>query len=364
MCLCIYSKRDGNEAEFRNKEHIVPKCIGGMLCLPIGTVSDEINNEFSKIELDFARNDPRIAIPRMFNKPIGRKKHENREKVCVMQDDTGSAGLGVIINGEPFFLDQIIFNNLLEDEMNLENNYQLRLNYDGNIKDPEIRIKEFISKLSLCYDKFNIIEECSIESGKCLLGIQGKKLFLGIDNRNNYIKFKNKISSLIQKFISLEPLQNVIKSSEKKECLVEGIYKYCINIAACKRVYAKIAFNCLTYLKGKKFVMDKRFDDIRTAILSGTDIDKYVYIVSGPNIVDEVISRHIKIGQQSHSIYLCVKDKYLCGLVFLFGKENPIGIKLAKCIPDESISKVYVCDWENEIEGFIGEDFFMKYLEK
>lgn len=40
--LCIYTKENDTEAHFRNQEHIIPACIGGMQKLPKGYVSDEI----------------------------------------------------------------------------------------------------------------------------------------------------------------------------------------------------------------------------------------------------------------------------------------------------------------------------------
>ena len=54
--LCIYTKKTDTDASFKTREHIIPKCIGGIECLPLGWVSDEVNNEFSALELEFARN--------------------------------------------------------------------------------------------------------------------------------------------------------------------------------------------------------------------------------------------------------------------------------------------------------------------
>lgn len=53
--LCIYTKENDTEAHFRNQEHIIPACIGGMQKLPKGYVSDEVNTLFSALELKLAR---------------------------------------------------------------------------------------------------------------------------------------------------------------------------------------------------------------------------------------------------------------------------------------------------------------------
>ena len=86
MNKCIYTNKDDNNATFKSAEHVFPKCIGGLYCLPKGFVSDQINNEFSKIELTFARENPLIVINRMFYKRLGRTKHKNRDKISVFKD--------------------------------------------------------------------------------------------------------------------------------------------------------------------------------------------------------------------------------------------------------------------------------------
>jgi hypothetical protein len=102
---CIYSKQDDSTATFFSAEHIIPKCIGGIRCLPKGWVSDEINNGFSVLELNFARNNPVVSIHKMFDPDIGRKKHKNRYKVGIFIDreNTSELSLGYMKNATPFF---------------------------------------------------------------------------------------------------------------------------------------------------------------------------------------------------------------------------------------------------------------------
>lgn len=77
MNKCIYTNKDDSNATFKSAEHVFPKCIGGQYCLPRGFVSDQINNEFSKIELTFARENPIIVLNRMFYK----KQEEQNIKI-------------------------------------------------------------------------------------------------------------------------------------------------------------------------------------------------------------------------------------------------------------------------------------------
>lgn len=69
MQKCIYSLKTASEANFQKQEHVIPACIGGKAKLPKGYVSDEVNEMFSKLELDFARNNLLISLNRVFFGP-------------------------------------------------------------------------------------------------------------------------------------------------------------------------------------------------------------------------------------------------------------------------------------------------------
>ena len=73
MERCIYTGADSAGAHFSSAEHIFPECIGGVHCLPKGWVSDEANNALSRLELTFARENPLVAIQRMFLPPWGER---------------------------------------------------------------------------------------------------------------------------------------------------------------------------------------------------------------------------------------------------------------------------------------------------
>lgn len=77
--LCIYTGKDDTQAHFKNQEHIIPACIGGMKKLPKGYVSDEVNTLFSGLKLKLARNSP-ITIVRMFVGPG--KRGSQRQGIC------------------------------------------------------------------------------------------------------------------------------------------------------------------------------------------------------------------------------------------------------------------------------------------
>ena len=135
--LCIYTNKDDTQAHFKNQEHIIPACIGGMKKLPKGYVSDEVNTLFSGLELKLARNSP-ITIVRMFVGPGKRGSHNPKRRggpskmVSVMKSqETGKYSLGYIRMGVPITIDQIQI-------VHMENGkHQVSLCFDSEDADEE-----------------------------------------------------------------------------------------------------------------------------------------------------------------------------------------------------------------------------------
>ena len=75
MEKCIYSLKMSSQATFNGQEHIIPACIGGILKLPKGYVSDETNTMFSSLEKSFSR-DSIISISRTFLGPGKERKYK------------------------------------------------------------------------------------------------------------------------------------------------------------------------------------------------------------------------------------------------------------------------------------------------
>lgn len=53
---CIYFGNTKNELSYRKQEHIIPASLGGKMKLPLGLVSDQANELFSKYEMKAVRN--------------------------------------------------------------------------------------------------------------------------------------------------------------------------------------------------------------------------------------------------------------------------------------------------------------------
>ena len=87
--MCIYYKgRDG--LTYNQQEHILPAGLGGKTKLPKGFVSDQFNNDISKLEEEVMRGSL-IALARQFEGPGKRgklgEKHETKSKVLLTADE-------------------------------------------------------------------------------------------------------------------------------------------------------------------------------------------------------------------------------------------------------------------------------------
>ena len=68
MTQCIYYKKSEQHLRFDKEEHVIPAGLGGIQKLQRGTVSDEANEKFSKLETVVLRNSF-IGLNRMNNGP-------------------------------------------------------------------------------------------------------------------------------------------------------------------------------------------------------------------------------------------------------------------------------------------------------
>ena len=364
--FCIYSKKDETNASFKAREHIIPKCIGGIECLPLGWVSDEVNNEFSALELEFARNNPLITINRMFETKTGRKKHKNREKIILFKDED-EYGLGYIVEGRPITIDCIKCKNLFSGgmlktnvSMDIYTNISLNLRKEEFFKSVNNRLISVLTEIKSKGFTFYRIIRGEIPFGEVLIGVYNHEIYLAF---SSYVKLDDALISLLNEAIDKMFISNKIKTN-KKNSKVECYIEFKTNMYECFRVYAKIAFNALAQLKGNNFILDESFDEIRDAILFGNNIQKFVYFNEGPNILklinDNTKTKNIfSNNNKFHSICFISKDKILYGLVFLYGDVNPITIILSKNY-NGNITDGYICDWINKKEGKI-ENFVVEF---
>lgn len=201
MNKCIYTNKDDSNGTFKSVEHVFPKCIGGQYCLPRGFVSDQINNEFSKIELTFARENPIIVLNRMFYKKVERIKHKNRDKISVFRDTaTSKLSLGYITNAKPRCLDQIILPDIAEKSLEDKITYDIHLSPSLEVTNRE-KVNIFFEKLNSYNNCPTCIKREYVPVNTYLLGFKDNKWFLGINNTENPETIKPIIKKAIDKLI-------------------------------------------------------------------------------------------------------------------------------------------------------------------
>ncbi len=355
MAHCIYSGADENSASFDTEEHIFPKCIGGTRRLPKGWVSDAVNNSFSRLELGFARSNPTVATSRMFLAQTGRKKHKNREHIGIFKNvsDSSDYALGYVKNATPFPISQIV---ITYDFSSNENQaIPVRIILAPSYTDTyETQLQELWTQLRKYTGSPCCIKGRRMHPHTYLLGCQDQKWFLGISENENPEDIKPHLKSLVDK-ISLEDSKSILSHTGNiisEQHKVEFAFSFEGNYLDYLRVYAKIAVNCLAYLKGQTFVQSHAFDDIKRAILTGENIKKYVYPTEGPSMVLGVLRtfpEQLVLGEHCHTATFLQKDGWVYGAVSLYGLSNPYIVKLGM-VESRVETDFYICDWEHHVD--------------
>ena len=352
---CIYSGKDETVETFSSAEHIFPKCIGGIQTLPMGWVCDSVNNSFSSLELRFARQNPSVAIPRMFLPTTGRRKHKNRNLVGVFRNtlDSNDYSLGYISSGTPISISQIRIN----AQIPVPDNELVTISIvvpPHELKTQDEQIREFWAKLDSYNGNACIIKDKGLPADIYLIGYQDSRWYLGISANLNGEAIKKNLHEFITKMIVRNPVEELMAKGQTGKSVhqVHSQFEIQVRIYDVMRVYAKIAVNCLAHLKGHDFIMNKAFDGIKSAILTGVQIDDYVRIYNGPSTLKTVFKQfeeRFTLGAHHHSTTIVHKDGYLYAEIALYGADNPYFVKLGQA-GDNSCTNFYVCDWENGTE--------------
>lgn len=357
MSKCIYTGADETTATFLEREHIFPKCIGGVRCLPLGWVSDEVNHAFSKIELKFARENPFIVLHRMFSSSLGRKKHTNREKISLMRDiDCGSGNsLGFVRNGTPTSLDQLIVTRELQDDIPQGFPVRIILAPRPNLT-REQQIKHFWSQLSAFNGHPSCIKDSELPPHTYLLGVHDDRWFLALPENEDPERVMPRLAKLVAGVAQMEP-EGFLSSNDIKpsttEHHVESKLPFCYDLNNYYQVSAKIAINCLAALKGVECATDPALDGVKEAILTGVGIDNYASIIDGGNpvlIAFEKWAEQLPLGKQPHCVTFFQDNQGMLLAVVTF-----LGTKIGVLVRLGSLGRridmdCYICDWENNTD--------------
>lgn len=344
MKKCIYTLKDDNEATFNEKEHIFPKSIGGTNTLPNGWVSDEFNNEMSKLERKFFRENPLMVIPRVFEKQTGRKNHTGKLGVSFLKKlNTNELVLGYIENGHPHVIPQMI------SQYPILANEAVRVEM---IVTDESDIVSFMDKLKSCggnikFETITIIEDSFMD--KISLGFVNKRFYVGAHSQLDGDQLCNYVKTLLEK-IQHSPCNTYDKRNEreKPKSLVDYQFHFRFDDIEASRVIAKIAFNCLAYIKGQEFVLKSEFDKFRRAIVTGENIKNYV---SARSVFESDIVELLSFDKEHFSIFIST-DGGIIGNIGFYGGMSLFAIHLSDTVPSNFNCSItgYICDWQNKSE--------------
>lgn len=101
----------------------------------------------------------------------------------------------------------------------------------------------------------------------------------------------------------------------------------------------------LAKIKGQDFVLRHEFDEIRTAILTGAEINK---LVSYRQLdFSKEINDLFKLNGYEHFVYIKNENSELLGMINLFGtRYGLIMVVLSKRFTEIFNSHLYICDWK------------------
>lgn len=347
--MCIYYT-DRTSLHYIAREHIFPAAIGGIRKLPKGYVSDEFNNDISKLELDFFRNSL-IATARQMEGP-GKKgsmseQYATKSRVHVIADSKTQqvTGLGYIKLGKTTEIPNV--------KINVETG-ELTISFDKMAElEPKDNIKLF-SKKCLESHKLNVrtILDDRLDQNILLFGIEE-----GIETRFNTFFVRNPANTME---LTTEYIQKIGKSLHAIKDEPQSQKYWPSSRQTVKfdeehfRVYGKIAFNFLASLKGSAYVKSPHFNAARNWIAYGGD-NEFAQLDNSP-----VLFKGLPItnSQSIHYVMLAKVKKTLIASLSFYGALKSI-VLLARDYNEPFESTGLICDWKNQREYDI-----MEYLGK
>lgn len=352
MGYCIYHKKSDENLRFEKKEHIIPAGLGGILTLEKGTVSDEANEEFSKLEVRALRNSF-ISINRMNFGP-GKRGSFNVKRIKspvmrVLRNEEVNPEdflLGFIFMGQNYIIPQITIH--FDGDI-------IRTNYISNTL-IEKSIDNFNEKLIQFFQNAKRTFK-SVQMPFIYMPYRINKHFINIGYYQGkwYIATSHKKLNL--NFVAFNLLPTLTKGTSNKLTkpkLIDNVnlrYKDRIDTdpTTFYFLYLKTAFNALTLFKGTQFVCDKIFDEIRENIIKLGDLNKFV--LQNDKAIHNQIEKYINnFPDKAHYVIISTQDNLLIAHVSFYG-ELPGRFILTDKYQGKKFMDGFICDWQNRKES-------------
>lgn len=354
---CIYNGKTENEATFKKREHIFPAGIGGIKMLNQGDVSDEINEFFSKLELQFMRESI-IQIPRMFLGPGKRgslnKKKATKSKIFLMRNEE-VIKIGYIELGFPKGITQIKF---LKEGIKVN---VITQSSDENIK-LFLKFEDVLKK----GEKVKIKRSKKLDINTSIIGFNydKKEDFVYIYHNHEQFSLLDLIEYFEKKNL-FEKIKNQCIEDNLSVSLEKGLEVYnemSFDINDYFRVCCKIAMNGLCFLKGRDYVTEERFLKIKDFILNGGENRFANFLEMEKNKSFQTCLNKLQVPKYSHfMIFLSEEDGNYC-ILGIYGLIHQI--YFCEAGKNDLFVDGFICDWQNKKEYYLSEYIIEKFKNK
>jgi hypothetical protein len=343
--MCIYYT-SRNDLTYDGEEHVFPAGLGGKTMLPKGYVSDQFNQEISKLERKFC-NESLFSFPRQFEGPGSRgrlgERHESRSGVLLSIDE-GKDKFSLV------YIKKGVFHTLPLIEINT-NPYSLQLHLPA--ENPEVSAKmmdNFHAQLQQLEErKTKRINDDRIPKGRILVTLQS-----GIRDNLNCFIFKNENTpesltegSITQLFANINFEKIEVTHPEKFQVKVtqEAVLNDQI-----WRVPGKIALNYFALQFGKEAALNPMFDAARHWIAG---INSSFTQAGAMTNYDPFPAITKKLSKDYHSVLLYPYNGDIIARVTIY--FFPIHITLAEKVNANIPVTGMVIDYKNGREIPMGE---------
>lgn len=329
--MCIYYNNKEN-LTYNGQEHIFPASIGGIEKLPLGYVSDQANHYFSELEQELLKYSI-VSLSREIFGPGKRGSNKLGEvNVCIMKNNNEEYILGYIFKGKPYTIPHINVNTKTG-----------KVNLSLDKKEGAQYLNIFLQKLESFNEKFVYIENNDIPQDEILIRYFQNKYFIASAHKKIKI---SKIKNIIDMFLQSISKDAKFENTKSPVCVKNTK----INSKDNAKVFAKIAFNVLAKYKGKEFVLNSTFDDMRKWIIGENELDINCFPNRNSNL-NFLISE-----LTGHYCIILDIDGCICAEVSIYGWKSDF--KLGKNPGEKFIMPFGIlCDSQNKKEYTL-EEFF------
>ena len=330
--MCIYY---GNSLAltYKNQEHVFPAGFGGNTKLPTGYVSDQANKLFSPMELQLMRYSL-ITVDRMIFGPGDRGSLQpskaSKSLVNIGVGDDGKIVLSYTALGKPYNIPQIHLH---------EGRATLSLPNEHN--EVSQKITQFVDSLRKFSGKFVFLPYKGLDEKDMIIGFFENKYYVSTTGSRPEVEH---VQRSIQVFLD--------KFREEEICEIEQHVKQNFSFTENEeiaRVYAKVAMNTLSLLRGKEYAMHTNFDEIREWILTGKSKNEFFFL---PSILTDGLSNLVKtFPDGAHWCLFCKIGTTLKALVCFYNhfmRQFTFGQIINKT--DFTYPDGFICDWKEEKE--------------